>query len=62
MGHLLRDNRPELHLDLLSEVFEGKSTNTLAKPVNSLLHYLNYWRLVDEATEGLFLVHLGCNY
>ena len=51
VGHLLRDNKPELHLELLSEVFEGKSTNTLAKPVNTLLHYLNYWRLVDEATE-----------
>ena len=50
MGHLLRDNDPSLHLDLLSEVFEGKSANTLAKRVNSLLHYLNHWRLVDETT------------
>ena len=50
VGHLLRDNDPSLHLDLLSEVFEGKSTNTLSKRVNSLLHYLNHWRLVDETT------------
>ena len=50
VGHLLRDNDPSLHLDLLSEVFEGKSTDTLAKRVNSLLHYLNHWRLVDETT------------
>ena len=51
VGHMLRDNRPEMHLDILSEVFEGKSTNTLSKRVNSLLHYLNHWRLTDEVTE-----------
>ena len=50
VGHMLRDNDPALHLELLEETFEGKSTNTLAKRVNSLLHYLNYWRIIDEHT------------
>ena len=49
-GRMLRDNDPSTHLDILSEIFEGKSTNTLAKRVNSLLHYLNYWRFTDEET------------
>ena len=49
VGQMLRDSDPCLHIDMLNEVFEGKSTNALAKRVNSLLHYLQYWRL-DETT------------
>lgn len=71
VGHMLRDNDPITHLDVLSEVFEGKSTATLAKRVNSLLHYLNYWRLLDETTTDFipftstlvygYLKHLKAN-
>lgn len=71
VGHMLRDNDPATHLDLLSEVFEGKSTATLAKRVNSLLHYLNHWRLMDEVTTDFipftstlvygYLKHLKAN-
>ncbi len=60
VGHLLRDNDPALHLDLLSEVFEGKSTNTLAKRVNRILHYLNHWRLVDETTTDSLPFSSSC--
>ena len=62
VGQMLRDNRPETHLEILSEVFEGKSTNTLSKRVNSLLHYLNHWRLADEVTEDFIPFTSGLVY
>ena len=64
VGMGLRDNDECYHVCMLEEIFEGKSTNTLAKRVNSLLNYLNFWRLKDESSENFlpFTSSLVYNY